>query len=288
MTAVDRFAVFVDAGYLYAEVGKLCCGTRERKSIRLNGSGVNDLLVQMAANACGLPSLRTYWYDGARKGIPTLEQKQIAALPNVKLRLGRLNIKNRQKGVDALIYRDLMTLAREHAICEAFVLSGDEDLREGVRTAQDLGTRVTLIGIATGNYTRNQSRELVDEADEAIMLTKQELADLVRPLQPPGVGRASAHADIPAAVSAAATQYARQWVEQATDEEIKSLQARRPMIPKPMDASLLGSIENEVGTSLRGREELRRATRRAFWEQIARGANQPDTGSNPSPTSDLR
>lgn len=83
MAAVDRFAVFVDAGYLYAEVGKLCCGTSERKSIHLNGSGVNDLLVQMAAKACGLPSLRTYWYDGARKGIPTLEQKQIAALPNV-------------------------------------------------------------------------------------------------------------------------------------------------------------------------------------------------------------
>ena len=279
---MDRFAVFVDAGYLYAEVGKLCCGTRERKSIHLNGSGVNDLLVQLAAKACGLPSLRTYWYDGARNGIPTLEQKRIAALPNVKLRLGRLNIKNKQKGVDALIYRDLMTLAREHAICEAFVLSGDEDLREGVRTAQDLGTRVTLIGVATGNYTRNQSRELIDEADEAILLTKQELAALVRPLQPPPVDRASAHADLSADVLTTATRYAQQWVEQATDEEIKSLQARRPIIPKPMDASLLGSIENEVGTSLRGREELRRVARRAFWEKIAQGVNQSDAASNPS------
>lgn len=277
--------MFVDAGYLYAEVGKLCCGTRERKSIQLDGSGVNNLLVQLAAKACGLPSLRTYWYDGARNGIPTLEQKRIAALRNVKLRLGRLNIKNKQKGVDALIYRDLMTLAREHAICEAFVLSGDEDLREGVRTAQDLGTRVTLIGIATGDYTRNQSRELVDEADEAIMLTKQELTALVRPLQQPQVGRASVRADLPADVSATATRYAQQWVEQATDEEVKSLLARRPMIPKPMDASLLGSIENEVDTSLRGREELRRAARRAFWEQIAHGVNLSDTGTNPSPNS---
>lgn len=275
MVAVDRFAVFVDAGYLYAEAGKLCCGTRERKSIHLDGSGVNDLLVQLAAKACGLPSLRTYWYDGARNGIPTLEQKRIAALPNVKLRLGRLNIKNQQKGVDALIYRDLMTLAREHAICEAFVLSGDEDLREGVRTAQDLGARVTLIGVATGDYTRNQSRELVDEADEAILLTKQQLTALVRPLQPPPVGRPSAHADLSADVSATATRYAQQWVEQATGEEIKSLQARRPIIPKPMDASLLGSIENEVGTSLRGREELRRVARRAFWEKIAQGLRAP-------------
>ena len=135
---------------------------------------------------------------------------------------------------------------------------------------------MTLIGVTTGDYTRNrnQSGELLDEADEAILLTKQQLAALVRPLQPLPVGSASAHADLSVDVSATATRYAQQWVEQATGEEIKSLQARRPIIPKPMDASLLGSIENEVGTSLREREELRRVARRAFWEQIAHGVNQ--------------
>ncbi len=276
---MDRCAVFVDAGYLYAGAGELCCGTRIRKLIQLDGTGVNELLVRLARQSCGLPPLRTYWYDGAKNGIPTIEQQRIAAIPNVKLRLGRLNIKNQQKGVDALIYRDLMTLARERAICEAYVLSGDEDLREGVLAAQDMGVRVTLIGIATSDHARNQSRALVDEADEAVTLTKQELANVVmlapsiRPLQPP-VGYASApvghKAEVSAAeVSAAAAQYAQQWLEQATNDECEALIASQPNIPVPLDASLLGLVENKVGGSLRKREDLRRAARRAFWGEIA-------------------
>lgn len=46
-------------------------------------------------------------------------------LPYVKVRLGRL-IRGEQKGVDALIYRDLMTLARERAITCAYLLSGEQ------------------------------------------------------------------------------------------------------------------------------------------------------------------
>ena len=74
--------------------------------------------------------LRTYWYDGATNAVPTPDHEQIGGLPYVKVRLGRL-IRGEQKGVDALIYRDLMTLARERAITCAYLLSGDEDLREG-------------------------------------------------------------------------------------------------------------------------------------------------------------
>ncbi len=267
---MDRFAVFVDAGYLYAGAGKLCCGTPKRKLLQVDDMGVNKLLVSLAERGCGLLPLRTYWYDGARDGISTPEQQRIAALPNVKLRLGRLNINNQQKGVDALIYRDLMTLARERAICEAYVLSGDEDLREGVRAAQDMGVRVTLIGIATPDRSRNQSRELVDEADESVTLTKQQLAKVVKT----PVGYASApvghEAEVSAVeVSAAAAQYAQQWLEQATNDEREALIASQPYIPVPLDASLLGSVENEVGGSLREREDLRRVARRAFWGEIA-------------------
>ena len=291
---MDRFAVFVDAGYLYAGAGKLCCGTPTRKSLQVDGMGVNMFLVSLAEGACGLPPLRTYWYDGARNGISTREQQRIAALPNVKLRLGRLNIKNRQKGVDALIYRDLMTLARERAISEAYVLSGDEDLREGVRTAQDMGVRVTLIGIATPDRSRNQSRELIDEVDETVTLTKKELDSFIKPaisIQPaasinpsdersptfmhsmsadevaagPRHAAASAHES----ASAAAARYAQQWIDQATDNAREALIASQPDIPVPLDASLLGYVEGEIGESLHGRQELRRAIRRAFWEQIA-------------------
>ena len=167
--------MFVDAGYLYAGTGRLLFKTRDRRAIRLDVPGVNGLLNRLAEEGCRLPPLRTYWYDGARGGTPTAEQQRIAALPDVKLRLGRITTKNQQKGVDALILLDLVALARERAISEAYLLSGDEDLREGVRAAQDLGVRVTLIGIPTSDGSRNQSRELVNEADKSVMLNKDDL-----------------------------------------------------------------------------------------------------------------
>jgi hypothetical protein len=121
---MDRCSIFIDAGYLFAAGGELCCGTRGRRSLQLDSASFNRWLAARAAEKCGLQPLRTYWYDGARNGIATRSQQEIAALPNVKLRLGRLSAKNEQKGVDALIYRDLMTLARERAIAEAWVLFG--------------------------------------------------------------------------------------------------------------------------------------------------------------------
>jgi hypothetical protein len=65
--------------------------------------------------------LRAYWYDAAKDAIPTPEQLLIARLPRVMLRLGRLS-GGKQKGVDSLIVRDLMTLARERAVATAFLL----------------------------------------------------------------------------------------------------------------------------------------------------------------------
>src|SRR5688500_312186 len=96
---MDRCAIFVDAGYLFAAGGELCCGTRARRSLALEADALNGFLRELAVARCGLSPLRTYWYDGARDGIASASQQAIAALPNVKLRLGRLNHKNEQKGV---------------------------------------------------------------------------------------------------------------------------------------------------------------------------------------------
>lgn len=73
-----------------------------------------------------------------------------------------------------------MTLARERAISDAFLLSGDEDLREGVRAAQDMGVRVTLIGIEAQGDKWNQSKQLVNEADEVGELARGQLSAFVR------------------------------------------------------------------------------------------------------------
>ena len=264
---MDRCAVFVDAGYLYAEGGKLVGIGPSRLKIRMNARGASDFLVELATTTCGLPALRTYWYDGARERIPTAEHHTIADLPNVKLRLGRLNKRNQQKGVDALIYHDLMNLARERAISDAFLLSGDEDLREGVRAAQELGIRVTLMGIPTPSGSRNQSRDLAREADEVILLARGDLSGFIE-RWPETSGVAAACDDPNAAVSEAAADYAEKWLGRATDEELVSLLQSRPTIPKPLDADLLRAVESSSGESLRERDPLRRAARQSFWQRI--------------------
>lgn len=270
---MDRFAVFVDAGYLYAEGGKLRGLGPSRSNIQLDGPSACQLLAELASESCGLPLLRIYWYDGARDGIPTSEQQRIAVLPNVKLRLGRLNMRNQQKGVDALIYRDLMTLARERAISDAFLVAGDDDLREGVKGAQDLGVRVVLLGVAASDGKWNQSRELVFEADERIELTKAHLSQFMDRRQI--VDRSSEHGGSPEfTAEAAAEKFAERWLDGATGEELASLLAGKPRIPKYLDSDLLSEVEGRLRRSLRRAEESRQNVRRSFWQRIEQGAQQ--------------
>jgi len=273
---MDRSAIFVDAGYLYAAGGELCCATRSRQRLQLDVRGVNDLLVEIAKQCCGLPVLRTYWYDAAPEGIPTPTQQAIASLPNLKLRLGRLNVRNQQKGVDALIYRDLMTLARERAVCEAFLLSGDEDLREGVRAAQDQGVRVTVVGIPPVSQDHNQSRELVSEADEVIQLRRDDLQKAFTKLP---VAPRPIEASTTQSVDDLGRWFADEWLSKATEAEIASLKAQRPRIPNTLDVELFRFAEQSLGVSLRGQEEVRRQLRRSFWNTI--GSDHPPAGRTP-------
>lgn len=267
---MDRCAVFVDAGYLFAAGGELCCGTKARNRIQLDPAEANRLLTDLATTRCQLPVLRTYWYDGARDGIPTASQQVVASLPNVKLRLGRLNSRNQQKGVDALIYRDLMTLAQERAICEAFLLSGDEDLREGVRAAQDKGVRVTLVGIDPVSQDYNQSRDLVQEADEVVRVNRGQLATMLRPVTAAPPPAAPLAGGLPAPkVGDVGRSFAREWLGRATDTELASLKAQSPRIPRTLDVELLRFAEQALSTSLRGSDDQHRLLRRSFWSEVS-------------------
>jgi uncharacterized LabA/DUF88 family protein len=182
---MDRTAVFVDAGYLLAEGGRLTCGTTSRPAFNCDYRALTSELANWVASHSGIPSLRTYWYDGAARAIPTADHEHIGGFAYVKVRLGRV-VHGEQKGVDALIYRDLMTLARERAIARAYLLSGDEDLREGVVAAQDMGVQVVLLGVPTSQRT-NQSAALIREADEHVVLPK----DFGAPSSPAGTRRQS-------------------------------------------------------------------------------------------------
>lgn len=107
---MDRFAVFVDAGYVYGAGGSLLYGTSDRGRLYLDVAKFNKLLVDSCGKeADGLRYLRTYWYDGAKDASPTPTHLAIAAVKPIKLRLGRLTLQG-QKGVDSRIVRDLITL----------------------------------------------------------------------------------------------------------------------------------------------------------------------------------
>jgi hypothetical protein len=68
-----------------------------------------------------------------------------------------------QKGVDSLIVTDMIELARNRAMADAVLLSGDEDIRVGMQQAQEFGVRVHLLGIEP--CRNNQSSYLTQEAD---------------------------------------------------------------------------------------------------------------------------
>ncbi len=262
--AVDRCAVFVDAGHLLAQAGILCCGSGTRGETTCAYEPLIGQIVREVEAHSGLPLLRVYWYDGAADGTPTLDHLKIGALRNVKLRLGRV-IGARQKGVDALIYRDLMTLARERAMSTAYLVAGDDDLREGVMAAQEMGVRVILVGIPPVKG-QNQSDFLIREADDHVVLEKEfwlpffSSALLVgRPTEPPPPETAGTFAE-------AAAAFAVQWTDRATGEEIRRLLGLAPRVPTELDAQLLRHVQTQVGRELA--PDVRREVRARFWRIV--------------------
>ncbi|WP_308170072.1 NYN domain-containing protein, partial [Acrocarpospora catenulata] len=163
---MDRCALFVDAGYLLADGAMAVHGTRHREAVGWDYPGLLQLLTGLARERTGLPLLRCYWYEATVEGRRTPEHDVLADIPGLKLRLGRIR-PGRREGVDAQVHRDLMTLARNNAVVDAVVVSGDEDLAQVVSDAQDLGIRVTVIHItAEGSWA--VSRTLRQECDDLI------------------------------------------------------------------------------------------------------------------------
>lgn len=163
---MDRCALFVDAGYLLADGAMAVHGTRHRETVSWDFGGLLQLLGNLARERTGMSLLRCYWYEATVEGRRSPEHDALADLPGLKLRLGRIR-PGRREGVDTEIHRDLMTLARNGALTDAVVVSGDEDLAQVVTDAQDLGIRVTIVHVAVdGNWTI--SRMLRQECDDLI------------------------------------------------------------------------------------------------------------------------
>ncbi|MFL5540460.1 MAG: NYN domain-containing protein, partial [Longimicrobiaceae bacterium] len=96
---MDRVAVFVDAGYLFAQGSILLAGRKlTRGEIRLEHEKAIENLALFAERVSGVKLLRVYWYDGTSVG-PTPQHHTLAYLPSVKVRLGFVNSVGEQKGV---------------------------------------------------------------------------------------------------------------------------------------------------------------------------------------------
>ncbi|GIH62359.1 NYN domain-containing protein [Microbispora siamensis] len=192
---MDRCALFVDAGYLLADGAMAVHGTRHREAVSWDYPGLLQLLTNLSRERTGLPLLRCYWYEATVEGRRTPEHDVLADIPGLKLRLGRIR-PGRREGVDAQVHRDLMTLARNNAVCDAVVVSGDEDLAQVVSDAQDLGVRVTVMQIATDGAW-SSARTLRQECDDLVEIASGHLRPYVTMLTGadpgPGLGNGQSH-----------------------------------------------------------------------------------------------
>ena len=169
MPVLARYAVMVDVGYIYAAAGELLFGTSARRDYRVDAVGLIQAITKHTDELLRGELLRVYWYDAARDRVPTIDQRVVAQMAWVKLRLGNLNARGQQKGVDANIRADMEALARHRAITDAVLIAGDEDMVPAVEAAQAFGVRVHLWGVEPP-YGTNQAERLVWESDTVDVL----------------------------------------------------------------------------------------------------------------------
>ena len=209
---LSRYAIMVDVGYIYASAGELLFSASSRREYRVDADKLIQALIKQADDQVRGQLLRVYWYDAARDRVPTFDQRVIAQMPLVKLRLGNLNARGQQKGVDAQIRADMEALARHRAITDAILVAGDEDMVPAVEAAQAFGVRVHLWGVEPP-YGTNQAERLVWESDTVEVLERSFIEPFFAP-QPTTETAAAAHGVLPprpdhaASVPGAASQTA--------------------------------------------------------------------------------
>ena len=273
---MDRVAVFVDAGYLFAQGSKALCGRKlERGQISIDHQAAIESLTNLAEDVSGLPLLRIYWYDGTSTG-PTPQHNTFADLPSTKIRLGFVNSVGQQKGVDSLIVTDMITLARNRAMASCVLLSGDEDIRVGVQQAQEYGVLVHLLGIKPARGS--QSLFLLREADGTHEWSEDDLRPFLHcepspPTPDSTISRPTptispeqpSHRDPVRQVDQRLLVVAQQVADGVTPSEVPStVEEIRATNQRPpgLDGRLLGMSRNAMGRDLVSDEK--RAVRDAF------------------------
>src|SRR5262245_39013973 len=201
---LSRYAIMVDVGYIYASTGELLFSASSRREYRVDADQLIAALIKQADDQVRGQLLRVYWYDAARDRVPTFDQRVIAQMPLVKLRLGNLNARGQQKGVDAQIRADMEALARHRAITDAILVAGDEDMVPAVEAAQAFGVRVHLWGVEPP-YGTNQAERLVWESDTVAVLERTFMEPYFAPQPTAETGAGPGHPPLPPRPDTAAT-----------------------------------------------------------------------------------
>lgn len=178
---MEKFAIFIDAGYLCSQMVQILSQRQSRSRSDLNltdPKAFMQFLVEKGQSAFpGAQLLRIYWYD-AIKNDPTTEHRRLNEIPGVKLRLGHINNRGQQKGVDTKIVIDLIELSSNKAISNAMIISGDNDIADAIERAQRYGIRVALLGLDAPDLGIHhaQSLENIALADTVIKLNSNDIA----------------------------------------------------------------------------------------------------------------
>ncbi len=266
---MQRVAVFVDAGYLFAAGSNLVFGERLRREETELDLAIVQALEEEATRIASRELLRIYWYDGAQSG-PSAEQAAIAYHENTKLRLGYLNSYGQQKGVDSLLVTDMITLARNRAMSDAVLISGDEDTRVGVLQAQEFGVRVHLLGVSPNE--RNQSNLLLQESDTCQTMSEDFLRRFLRRKQSTNQQpkQSLTHESDPAEVFQNAAQTVLATLNEDEIDALARLITNGEFVPKANDGHLLKSASLQLDRKLHADET--RVLRQVFRELVLKAA----------------
>lgn len=286
-----RVAVFVDAGYVYAQGYSLITGKEVKNSRKKTRINAEEIVARLSSFATAVSNkkdlLRIYWYDAKPTTGISDEQNKFAQHDNVKLRLGQLNSAGQQKGVDSLLVIDLTELARNKAITDAVVFTGDEDIRIAVEIAQNHGVRVHLLGIDGTSVRGSQSPTLQNEADTVKIWGKSEVESFITILDDPVPVAAKAKiekaqtsptpkskpseaADVSAKIKSL-VEAALMQIKPGGDHE-RLIEIRKDK--KPLHGDVVDSLYDKLDDSLKRestqqeKNELKKLLRSRFEEQL--------------------
>ncbi len=170
---------------------------------------------------------------------------------------------------------DLIELARNRAVSDIVLMSGDEDIRVSVQLAQTFGLRIHLLGI--GDLRMNSSRTLQQEADTVVTLSPGWLEthlEVVKPdlatatgydLPAPSPGSAGAHrvelevvdGESVEETATRVTEHILGSLDEPDREQLLSQIDFDGSIPRAIDLPLIGSVSRLQGDTRLAPEQLR-------------------------------